>query len=53
MVEYDKNGQSIWGDSHGGDKTAIKTDRVTILINQYVGDTIGWVIPKPIEEKFQ
>lgn len=27
-VEYDRNGQSIWGNSHGGSKSAIKTDRI-------------------------
>ena len=38
-VEYDINGQSIWGNHHGGTTNAFKTDRVSNLINH----DKGWI----------
>lgn len=36
-VEYDRNGQSIWGNRHGGTTNAIRTDTVSIHINNDKG----------------
>lgn len=35
-VEYDRNGQAIWGNTHGGTITSVKTHRVSILINHFI-----------------